>query len=96
MAKDFIDIGSSPVEEDCAQVGSDDYRSRARVECTRFIELIRQTLGDEPEGARLAVVSNPHDFGDYLSVVCWYEDTNEEAIEYAFRCENDAPIEWNY
>jgi hypothetical protein len=76
-------------------VGSPDYQRRAREECARFIELIRQHLGQEPEGARLAVKSNPHDFGTYYEVVCWYDEGSEEARKYAFRCESDAPARWD-
>ena len=93
--RDYIDIGSSPSEEDCAQVGSPDYERRARTECARFIELIRKTLGEEPPGAHLAVKSNPHDFGTYYQVVCYFEGSDEEAREYAFRCESEAPARWD-
>lgn len=95
MARDYIDIGSSPAEEDCASVGEEDYTRKARTECARFIELIRKTLGPEPEGAHLAVKSNPHDFGSYLEVVCYFQDDDEEARKYAFRCESDAPATWD-
>ena len=95
MARDYIDIGSSPSEEDCAQVGSPDYERRARTECARFIELIRKTLGEEPPGAHLAVKSNPHDFGTYYEVVCYYQYADEEAQKYAYRCESDAPARWD-
>ncbi len=61
--RDYIDLGSSPANEDCAQVGSENYSQKAREECVRFIELIRKVVGEEPEGAYLAVKSNPHDFG---------------------------------
>ena len=94
MARDYIEIGSTPAGEDCAQVGSEGYERRARAECLRFIELIRKKLGPQPEGARLSVKSNPHDFGSYLSVVCFYDDTKEQAVEYAFRCEREAPTRW--
>ena len=95
MARDYIDIGSSPAEEDCAQVGSPDYYTRAKTECARFIALIRKTLGQEPEGAHLAVKSNPHDFGTYYEVVCYFEEDDEEARKYAFRCESEAPARWD-
>lgn len=95
MARDYIDIGSTPTEEDCAQVGQPDYEKKARAECARFIQLIRQTLGEEPEGARLAVKSNPHDFGTYYEVVCYFEDSNEEATSYAYRCEAETPTKWD-
>ncbi len=95
MARDYVDIGSSPSDEDCAQVGSPDYYTRAKAECARFIELIRKTLGEVPPGAHLAVKSNPHDFGTYYEVVCYYQDDDEEARKYAYRCESDAPAKWD-
>lgn len=93
--RDYIDIGSSPSGEDCAQVGEPDYERRARTECARFIELIRKTLGEEPPGAHLAVKSNPHDFATYYEVVCYFQDDDPEATAYAFRCESDAPATWD-
>ncbi len=92
--RDYISIGSTPCEEDCARVGSPDYHERSRDECRRFIELIRQKLGQEPDGARLAVKSFPHDFGTYHEVVCHYDDAYPESQRYAFRCESEAPTTW--
>jgi len=59
MARDHIDIGSAPAEEDCAQVGTPDYTAKVSAGCLRFIQLIRKHVGPEPPGARLAVKSNP-------------------------------------
>lgn len=81
--------------EDCAQVGSPDYYDRAKRECRIYIDLLRRALGEEPFGARLAIKSNPHDFGNYLSVVCHYDSDNEEAMAYAFRCEAEGPENWD-
>ena len=94
MARDYISIGPTPAAEDCQQVGPTYDHTAARAECRRFLELIRETVGPEPIGARLAVKSNPHDFGSYLEVVCYYDDENETATKYAFRCETDAPEHW--
>ena len=92
---DYINIGPAPAEEDCAQVGDDDdYYVKAKIECRKFIELIRKELGPEPEGAKLVVKSFPHDFGNYCEVVCRYDVENEKAVEYAFKCEADAPTTW--
>ena len=65
-----------------------------RAECRRFLELIRKKLGVEPPGARLAVKANPHDFGTYYDVVCWFDDEYEEARHYALRCESQSPTTW--
>jgi len=93
--RDYIDLGSAPANEDCAQLGAPDYYEKARAECTRFIQLLRRTFGDEPEGARLAIKSNAHEWGNYYSVVCYFDDEFAGAREYAFRLENDIPAYWD-
>jgi hypothetical protein len=93
--RDYIDIGSSPAAEDCVQVGTEDYSILAREECKRFIEFIRKHKGPEPENARLAIKGNPHDFGTYYEVVCYFDDEDEKAVEYAFACESDLPETWD-
>jgi len=92
--RDYIDIGSSPANELCAQVGQEGYAQQARAECQRFLELIRTNMGEEPGSAHLAVKANSHDYGTYYEVVCYYDDTDEEATRYAVRCQDEAPTEW--
>ena len=99
LIKDSLYIGESPWDESCAQLGTDMYPVNARKECQRFIEQIRNHYGSEPEGARLYIKSNPHDFGSYLSVECDFTwdpsaegDDPEDwtpSQEYAFSIEGD-------
>ena len=91
---DYIEIGPSPGNEECVQVGDGDYYQKARHECRRFIDLIRSALGSEPEGARLFIKRSPHDFGDYLEVACEYDEDFPAAIDYAFKCESEALTTW--
>jgi len=93
--KDFIELGPTPPEEESAQVGEDDYRKKAIAECRRYIGLIRQKLGSEPEGARLKIKSYPHDFGTYYEVACEYDDSKPVSVDYAFACESQGPQTWN-
>ena len=93
--RDFIDVGCAPTHENCAQVGSDDYYERARRECRVYIGQLRRLFGDEPDGAHLSIKSNPHDFGTYLSVVCYYDDCHPASADYAFRCESESPQHWD-
>lgn len=94
--KEYIEIGSAPCNEECVSVNPDvDYLPAMRQECLRFMDLIRKKLGPEPEGAHLSVKSNPHDFGTYLEVVCYYDDQDEEASRYAYGCESEAPKTWD-
>ncbi len=93
--RDHISIASAPALEDSVQVNAQgDYHDAMKAECRRFLELIRKKLGPEPPGAMLAVKSNPHDFGTYYEVACHFDDQDEEAREYAFRCEAEAPTTW--
>ena len=92
--RDYMELGPTPAEEDCAQVGTPDYATRARAECQRFIETIRAICSPEPEGARLAVKGFEHDFGRYFEVVVYYDTDNEASMEYAWALEKDAPTRW--
>src|SRR2546427_236407 len=73
----------------------EDYLPRARVECQRFIALLRTKCGPEPEGARFAIKSFLHDFGNYLDVVCYFDETLPESVAYALRCEDNLPATWD-
>lgn len=93
--RDYIDIGPVPPEESCQQVGTPNYDPvAARQECNRYLKLLRKVLGDEPEGARLAVKSHPHDFGTYQSVCCYYDPALPASVEYALKCESEGPLTW--
>ena len=95
--QELVDLGgTTPSGESCAQVGSReyDYLDRARREARAYIGLLRRLFGEEPDGARLSVKSHPHDFGTYLTVVCFFDPTSASAADYASRCEAEAPSEW--
>jgi len=92
--KDYINIGPTPCEEDCAQLGTPDYREKALAECKRFIQLLRKKFGPEPEDARLAIKWFEHDFGSYCEVVCFYDTDIQESVDYALRCEGETPATW--
>ncbi|MGD9613804.1 MAG: hypothetical protein AB7H90_01255 [Alphaproteobacteria bacterium] len=92
---DKLEIGPAPALEDCESLGPNYNPERARLECRTFIGLIRRVLGPEPEGAKLVITSNPHDFGTYYEVAVRFDDRDEEAGEYAYKVESEAPVEWD-
>ena len=92
--KDLTYCGSSPPDEACAQVGADGYYERARAECAAWRDALRKAHGPEPEGARLAIKGNAHDFGTYFEVCCYFDPENETATDYAYRCEGEGPATW--
>ena len=93
MIRDYINIGATPVAEDCLQVGTPAYTEIAAVnECKRFIKQLKAQFGPEPPNTKLIAKVFNHDFGTYYEVVCWYEDAEGEA--YALKCEGEAWEEW--
>lgn len=89
---DFIYIGPSPPDEECVQVGTPDYANLAWTECTRYIQLLRAFFGEEPPGCQLKIRTEPHQFGQYMEVICEY--TVEAGPEYALNCESNGPQKW--
>ena len=94
--KDELSIGSTPAAESCEQVGMPSYnRAKAIAECELFAQQLRREFGEEPEGARIFVKSNSHDFGSYHEVNVRFDDDNPAAIEYAFNIEANTPEYWD-
>lgn len=89
---EYLELGSAPADEECAQVGEDGYRDKALAQCDAFIKLIVRHLGPPPGSARLATKAFGHDFGTYYEVVCYYGD--EAGFDYALKCESEAPTTW--
>lgn len=93
--REKLPIGPAPAEEECAQVGDEDYEGRAWPQCRQFIKAIERKFGPPPEGARLKVVPNRHDFGVYFEVAVEYDPEDESALQYALAVEGGAPAEWS-
>jgi hypothetical protein len=92
--RDFIYVGSTPPEEECAQLGTEGYLQKSGDEMARYIALIRDVCGPEPEGARLEKKGSSHDFGIYYEVVCWYDTDKPKSQDYAYHVESRGPRTW--
>ena len=93
--KDEMVIGSSPINEDCAQVGSPDYFEKAQKECKAFLKQLVRVFGEPPEKAKLKVKGFSHDFGTYYEVVVDYNDEVEKEVDYAFLLEGEMLENWD-
>lgn len=90
---DYINIGSTPCEETCEQVGTPSYNpSRARLECTVYKEMLERMF-PPPEGGCLRVKGFPHDFGTYHEVVAVFSDS--ESQQWAYKIERESPSHWD-
>jgi len=94
--REYIDIGPGPASEDVAQIGVDDNASiQNRKECRAYINQLRRQFGPEPDGARLSIAGNAHDFGTYYEVRCYYDMDDEKSSDYAYACEEKASEHWD-
>lgn len=94
MTEDVYWLGPCPAEEDAVQVGSPDYARNAKAQCRAYIDAIRAVCGHEPEGARLTIRAQQHDFGSYYEVAVAFDGNNQVAAEYAAKCDDSAPTTW--
>lgn len=93
---DYVCLGSAPAEEQCAQVGEPNFEERAQNECERYLKLIRDIMGKEPYGAELSVKWFGHELSPYgyPEVVCYWDNDFPDSEDYAFECEERAPVTW--
>lgn len=95
MSTETIYIGSCPEDEPVVHLSDHpDCQSDMLKQCRLYREALRRKFGPEPEGARLVIKKNYHDFGTYYDVECRYDPNNKEATEYAFNCEDNPPRTW--
>lgn len=93
--RDFLTLGSTPTNEPCAQVGTDDYATKSRIESRVFIDQLLRQFGEPPGLSTFRRKSFPHDFGTYHEVVIAFDDENEEAVAFAYDVENNLPEQWD-
>lgn len=90
-----MELGSSPVGEECAQVGTPNYATKAHTECARYRKLLEAKFGEPPGDAYFTIKCNPHDFGSYYEVAIVYDDHEEKEVEFAFHVEANLPETWD-
>jgi hypothetical protein len=95
VAHNLIALGPVPAGEAPASVGERGYAEREFLQCQRFIDLLRRTIGPEPAGAKLRVRRSGKELDPYLEVVVEYDDENRGARAYAIRCDREAPTRWD-
>lgn len=93
--RDYMSIGPSPCEEDCAQLGSEGYYERMKEETKRYKEQLERRFPNLPEGVRFVVKAFEHDFGTYHEVCVVYDDSKEDQVKAAYFIEGNSPATWN-
>lgn len=93
--RDYLELSAAPCGEDCAQVGEDNYKEKARKEATRYIELLQKRFPNMPSTSHFGIKWFPHDFGTYAEVVIYFYDNDEASMAYAFHVEGNLPERWD-
>lgn len=80
---DYIHLlQTTPSDEPCAQVGSEDYMTNARLEARVYVDQLIRTFGTNPAGTFFKMVRCPHDFGTYLDIRFYCDDEDQSHIKY--------------
>lgn len=96
MVMEYIEIGSTPYDESCAQVGVENYREDAKKEMNAYInQLNRLFIDAESRGVKFKQKWFDHDFGAYGEVCMYWNPENEIADEYVYVIEADLPGNWD-
>lgn len=103
--RDFISIGPTPPDEDCAQVGAEDYARRAKKECIVYANQLKRML----TGGSFQIKSFDHEFGSYYEVCAIFEtdtpdfshlkpsEMTDQQLEAwsAWEAEANGPLKWD-
>jgi len=96
--KDYITLGCCPIDETPVMVSKDyDYWGDMQKELERYKELLSKKF-PIPSHLEFDVCYRikwfNHDFGPYGEVVVVFEDSLEEAVEFALNIEGNLPLKW--
>ncbi|MEM7585260.1 MAG: hypothetical protein AAF560_17855, partial [Acidobacteriota bacterium] len=90
----YIEIGSTPFEEPCAQLsGKDQYRGRMLAECVAFEDQLRRRHGVLPPNVYFDIETFHRGVGPYAELVCRYAD--EESENFAVDLADNKPEYWD-
>ena len=96
MEVDYIYLGPTPCDEDCAQVGQTNYRELANKEMHAYIDQLYRTFPDVDEfNVRFKIKWHHHDFGTYGEVVAMYDAADEKSAQKAIDIEWNLPDKWD-
>lgn len=96
MNIEYMEIGPTPYDEDCAQVGSYNYRELARKEMNAFINQLNRTFPDANEkGISFKVKWFSHDFGSYGEVCMYWNIDDPIADQYVYAIDSNLPPKWD-
>jgi hypothetical protein len=96
MNMEYMEFGASPYDEDCAQVGTVDYSTKANKEMKAYINQLNRMFPEaESMGIRFKIKWFNHDFGSYGEVCGYWNIDDETADGYIYVIERNLPATWD-
>lgn len=89
-----IDLGPTPLDEECAQFGSANFAARAYSECVRFKNFLKRKfppVDDTFFSIKKVIDGNAIWYG----VVINYNPNNKKAKDFALHIANNLPKNWD-
>lgn len=91
-----IEVGPTPYDESCAQVGIADYNEKATKEMKAYINQLNREFPDaESKGVNFKIKWFNHDFGSYGEVCIVWNTDNAIADERAYEIDYNLPSNWD-
>lgn len=97
MTREYLNIGPTPYDESCLQVGGMSSPNQRRTESKVFANQIERYY-PVPEECSVVVKSFQHDFGNYHEVCVVYDCEDSDQSQWAYSVEADTKdklAEWD-
>ncbi len=93
---EYLELGPTPSQENCAQVGTDEFALQAPKEMKAYINQLKRQFPEIEKSKTLSFSIKwfPHDFGQYGEVVINYRPGNEEE-DIVYKVERELPLYWD-
>jgi hypothetical protein len=92
---DYIALGPTPSDEDCIQVGAEDYGPKSMRECQAWQNQLERVFPNLPDGCSFSVKSFLHDFGSYREVVLRFDETKPNCLTCISHIDSNLPTSWD-
>ena len=94
--KEYMEIGPVPYDENCAQVGAEDYIEKSSAEISAYLNQLNRKFPEaESKGIDFKKKRFDHDFGSYYEVCIYWNTDDEVADQYVYIIEANLPNVWD-
>lgn len=93
---EYMELGPTPCEESCAQIGNDNFREQATKEMECYAKQLYRTFPEAIElGIKFKMKWFAHDFGSYGEVCAYWNPDNIGQDEYIYYIDRNLPSHWD-